>query len=396
MLKIEETGNEFSSSPLNVLLIEDDEDDFVIIRDLLLEIPMKKFEIKWVAAYDRAMEELSRSGYDVCLLDYRLGRHNGLELLTAFEGKGFKTPIIFLTGHGDYEVDIKAMKGGASDYVVKDGLTASLLERSIRYAIDRAHAREALQKARDELEQKVAERTAELARANEALRRHSEKIQFFAYSISHDLKSPAISLHGLAKRFKKAYGAILDEKGKAYCAHILRASEQIAFLVDKINDYISAKESPTIFEPIALKDICKLIREEFLERFHARKITWSEPETMPYIRADKLSIIRVLRNLVDNALKYGGKYLRRIWIGLKETEHSYILSVGDDGAGIRDEDSKEMFKLFKRKDLSRSVEGCGMGLAIVKEIAERHNGEVWVEKGSEMGFNVCISISKFL
>ena len=73
--------------------------------------------------------------------------HNGLELLSALENKDIKTPIIFLTGQGDYEVDVQAMKGGASDYVIKDGLTSSLLERSIRYSIDRVHARDALQKA---------------------------------------------------------------------------------------------------------------------------------------------------------------------------------------------------------------------------------------------------------
>ncbi len=396
MLKSETQQNDTNGGFIRILLIEDDEDDYVIIRERLAEVLAQAFELRWITQYDEAMAELIRAVYDVCLLDYRLNGHNGLDLLNALVDENVKTPIIFLTGQGDYEVDVQAMKSGASDYLIKDDLTAGLLERTIRYAIDRTNAREALERAHAELEKKVRERTAELAEANQELQKYSEKIRNFAYSISHDLKSPAVSLRGITERLKNKYSARLDEKGKEYCDHICDASEQIISLVEKINIYISAKESDIKIDEIDLCKILKSIREEFSERFTARRICWSESEDMTVIRADRTSVIRVLRNLVDNALKYGGEDLSKIEVGLNEAEDCYILSISDNGAGIKDEHLQQIFEMFARENTNGVIEGSGLGLAIVKEIAEKHRGTVWVDQKSGKGFKVNVSISKTL
>src|SRR4028118_2101385 len=120
---------------LKVLLVEDDEDDYVIIRDLLSG--MEKFELKWVTDYDHALEMIERKEHDVCLLDYRLGERSGLELLREALRRGYKAPIILLTGQGDREVDLEATPAGAADYLIKGQIDAPLLERSIRYAFTR-------------------------------------------------------------------------------------------------------------------------------------------------------------------------------------------------------------------------------------------------------------------
>ncbi len=120
---------------LKVLLVEDDEDDYVIIRDLLSE--MGRFELEWVTNYDHALEAIEREEHDVYLLDYHLGERSGLELLREALRKGCKGPIILLTGQGDREVDLEAMQAGAADYLVKGQIDAPLLERSIRYAFTR-------------------------------------------------------------------------------------------------------------------------------------------------------------------------------------------------------------------------------------------------------------------
>jgi len=95
---------------LKVLLVEDDEDDYVIIRDLLSE--MERFELEWVTDYDDALKAIERKEHDVCLLDYRLGERSGLELLREALGRGYKVPIILLTGQGDREVDLEAGDAG--------------------------------------------------------------------------------------------------------------------------------------------------------------------------------------------------------------------------------------------------------------------------------------------
>jgi PAS domain S-box-containing protein len=123
------------SARLRVLLVEDDEDDYVIIRDLLVEI--EEFDLEWVTDYDHALKAIAREEHDVCLLDYRLGERSGLELLREASGRGYGTPMILLTGQGDREVDLQAMQAGAADYLIKGRIDAPLLERAIRYAFAR-------------------------------------------------------------------------------------------------------------------------------------------------------------------------------------------------------------------------------------------------------------------
>ena len=210
-----------------------------------------------------------------------------------------------------------------------------------------------------------------------ALKKSSEKIKFFAYSISHDLKSPAIGLYGLTKRLHKDYADILDEKGQRYCEQILKTAEQIAALVGQINVFISTKEAPLTIERLALKEVLQVIREEFSSQLSIREIRWSEPDYIPEIEADRLCIIRALRNLVDNALKYGGEALSEIDIKYKESGESHILSIKDNGIGLIEQDShQDIFAPFIRRETSKGIQGSGLGLTIIREIAEKHGGDI--------------------
>ncbi len=144
-----------NTRPIRVLLVDDDEDDYVITRDLLSEIEGRCFELEWEATYDGAIEAIERHQHDVYLLDYRLGERNGLELLREALDNGGRAPMILLTGQGDREIDVEAMRAGAADYLVKGQIGASIMERSIRYAIERARLVAGL-------EAQVAARTAEI------------------------------------------------------------------------------------------------------------------------------------------------------------------------------------------------------------------------------------------
>ncbi|NEP11916.1 MAG: response regulator [Symploca sp. SIO2C1] len=127
--------------PVKVLLVDDDEDDYTLTRDLLAE-SATTFELEWVATYNAALERIEHNQYDVYLFDYRLGEHNGLELLREAVACGCQGPIILLTGQGDQEVDMEAMKAGAADYLDKSQISSPWLERSIRYAIERKQAQQ--------------------------------------------------------------------------------------------------------------------------------------------------------------------------------------------------------------------------------------------------------------
>lgn len=232
--------------------------------------------------------------------------------------------------------------------------------------------------------------------AEDALKETSERIKRFAYSVSHDLKNPALVLNMLAKRLSDKYREKLDEKGREYCKSILEVSQDVMTLVDNINFFITAKETPQDIAPIELKDVCAAVKKEFSHRLEAREITWYETENMPEISADRIAFVRMLRNFVDNALKYGGDGLSEIHIGYSDTTDHHIISVRDNGVGLEEKDMGDVFDLFKRKLTSKGVSGSGLGLSIVREIAEKFNGRVWAEPGKDCGVTFFVSISKRL
>ena len=231
----------------------------------------------------------------------------------------------------------------------------------------------------------------------ESLRDSSDKIKLFAYSISHDLKSPTIGLYSFTKRLYEDYSGSLDEKGQKYCEQIMNAAEQIAGLVEQINVFISTRESPLNIEKLSLKEVLKMIREDFSTQLSIREIRWSEPDYIPEIAADRLCTIRALRNLVDNALKYGGENLSKIDINYIESGQFHILSIKDNGIGLNEKDSnRDIFAPFIRRKTSKGIQGSGLGLTILREIAEKHRGEVWLEPDQKRGITFYISILKDL
>jgi diguanylate cyclase (GGDEF)-like protein/PAS domain S-box-containing protein len=129
---------------LKLLLVEDDEDDYVLTTDVLREISGLAIAITWVKTLEAALTALQTQSFDVCLSDYQLGEHTGIDLLTATVAQPWAVPIIMLTGQSDRDCDLAAMKAGAVDYLVKAEITPALVERSIRYTLKHARTLAAL------------------------------------------------------------------------------------------------------------------------------------------------------------------------------------------------------------------------------------------------------------
>jgi two-component system cell cycle sensor histidine kinase/response regulator CckA len=133
---------------IKVLLIDDDEDDYILTRELLSEVKFGKYALDWASSYEEGLEVIKRREHHVCLVDYRLGGRSGVQLIREVWKSRLTTPMILLTGHGNHNVDVEAMQAGATDYLVKDETPTALLERTIRYAVElnteRTRAEEAL------------------------------------------------------------------------------------------------------------------------------------------------------------------------------------------------------------------------------------------------------------
>ena len=124
---------------LRVLVVDDDEEDFLILRDLLSDYPLGRFELEWVATLAEGIRALREDRHDVFLVDYQLGPDNGMDLvrLAVAEGSPHR-PVVMLTGHGNSDVDREALSAGAADYLVKGNIDSEKLARSLRYAAERS------------------------------------------------------------------------------------------------------------------------------------------------------------------------------------------------------------------------------------------------------------------
>ncbi|NJM52476.1 MAG: EAL domain-containing protein [Blastocatellia bacterium] len=129
---------------IRVLLVDDDEDDYMLTKYIFDEFKDNSYELEWTMNYDVALKDMTETAHDIYLVDYRLGAHNGLDLLQKAISGGCRSPIILLTGQGDKEVDFMAMQAGAADYLVKGEFEAPLLERAIRYSLRHAQSMERL------------------------------------------------------------------------------------------------------------------------------------------------------------------------------------------------------------------------------------------------------------
>ena len=167
-------------------------------------------------------------------------------------------------------------------------------------------------------------------------------------------------------------------------SNLIKRNRRLAFILEMSN-FLSMSRN--------LEDLLGGALIKVLEQHH---IKWSEPEILPEITGDKLALLRVFRNLTENALKYGGEKLSQINVGYEEDEAFHVFSFSDNGVGVKEWDREMIFEIFQRNETSRRISGSGLGLAIVKEVAARHKGETWMADNGGKGASFFVSISKDL
>jgi two-component sensor histidine kinase len=327
------------TKPIRVLLIDDDEDEFHLTRQLLDEVEGQRFSLDWVSRYEQGLEAIGRNAHDVYLLDYRLGARTGLELLREAIARGAQAPFILLTGKGDREVDLEAMRAGAADYVVK-GWNSALMERSIRYAIERKRAEDALRAAHNELEKRVAERTAELASANQVLQeeidqrqRAEEQLRVLLREIHHRVKN---NLQVIASLIDLQSDYVQDSRSLEMFREIRNRVKSMARVHEML--YQSRNLARIYFADYVPSLVGDVLRSFGVGAERAERVS-SRIEVDPDLVLDVEQAIPcglILNELVSNAIKHGFAGGRRgeIAVSMHAAGGYCRLTVQDNGVGL--------------------------------------------------------------
>lgn len=250
-------------------------------------------------------------------------------------------------------------------------LAGGLLIAGLIWRVGRSQL--ALRQLNDQLERRVAERTAELEALN-------AELETFAYSVSHDLRTPLRSIHGFASILETEEGERLSEDARSYVQRIQAAAQRMGQLITDLLSMAHLSRSVLQMQPLDLSAMARVIADELERSDPGRRVQWDiEPGLM--VVADPVLMQSLLQNLLGNAWKYTGRTpdprvsLRRTSAG----GGMQTFCVRDNGAGFDMAYVDQLFQPFKRLHRSEEFEGTGIGLATVRRIVQRHGGQVGCE-----------------
>lgn len=229
---------------------------------------------------------------------------------------------------------------------------------------------------------KVAEE--EISRRAEELDRSNRELQDFAHVVSHDLQGPLTRIDRYGRLLAEQTGGGLDKTARGHLDHLLRASEQMQSMLDAIVDYSRVEARKGELEPVDLEEVVEEVFETFQDDIESSGAEVTHGP-LPTVDADRPQMLQLLQNLIANALKFHGDAPPQVEVTAATNGGGWDLAVSDRGIGIPSEDHQRIFGMFERLDPESDVPGSGVGLAICKRIAERHDGSIRVESAPGAG-----------
>jgi len=376
---------------IRILYIEDNEDDFLILRSVMEKIPDSAYSITNVNSIPKALDYLLKEKTDLVFLDLGLPGSSGKEAYGKLVDKFPNVPVIIMSGNEDKNVAYELITLGAEDFFIKGNLHPDLLDRGVTYSLKRHELKnllkeevaqrkkteEALRTARDELEIRVQERTLELKRSN-------EELEQFAYVASHDLQEPIRKIVGFSQIFASKFEGQIDTKSKEHLNYVIDGAKRMQALIQDLLLYSRIGQNELILEVLDLNGVVKEAvgnLELIIKETNAEIIC----HPLPSLSAHKSFIVQIFQNLISNSIKYRSDKAPRVEIAAQQKENQWEFTIQDNGIGIEFQYANKLFVIFQRLHPKGRYPGTGIGLAVCKRMVEMHKGKIWIEPHTGAG-----------
>jgi signal transduction histidine kinase len=308
-------------------------------------------------------------------------RDKALQITDSAERVGEQIPVPFGQELGQTALAFNAMSTRLRQSMDQleervEQRTADLARANQRLQEEIAERRRAEEQARAlnvELERRVRERTAQLQASN-------HELESFAYSVSHDLRAPLRAVHGFIALLEEKLGASPDEEVQHFLASISAAARRMAALIDGLLEFSRMGRQAITQEQVDLDSLAREVIQDLAPETAGRAIRWTV-SPLPAAPGDRVLLRTVLLNLISNAIKFTRtRPAAEIEIGCQPGGPSeHVIFVRDNGVGFDMRYADKLFGVFQRLHRIEDFEGTGIGLANVRRIVERHGGRAWAE-----------------
>ncbi|PYE53811.1 sensor histidine kinase [Deinococcus yavapaiensis] len=392
------------SAPPRVLIVDDnDAGRYVLVRTLrhggydVLE-----------AATGRTALDVARDLPSAIILDVNLPDMSGFEVarLVRAEEETAHVPILMVSAAHLSSADrVMGLEGGADAYLTHP-IEPTVLLATVRALLRTQSAEANLRELNEALERTVAERTTQLeernaaleaqarllARQKQALELANQDLEAFAYSVSHDLRTPVRHISGFTTLLRRRLERYPDEQAHAYMNTIESAAHTMNGLIEALLTLSRASREELRFERVDVQRLVRDIQADLHAHTHGRDVTW-RVKSLPLVWGDARLLRSVMQNLLENAVKYTRHTpnpVIEVWSEASVDED--VIFVRDNGVGFDPRYEHKLFGVFQRLHHERDFEGTGVGLANVKRVVVRHGGRVWAEghvgQGALFGFSL--------
>jgi len=315
-------------------------------------------------------------GYGLILGTVLLIAFVASHLASRVSRRAIAEPLTELTGLArkfstDHDYSLRARETGSGELLMLTGAFNEMLEQL--QARDRS-----LQESRDQLEQRVRERTAALDASN-------RELEAFCYSVSHDLRSPLRAIDGFSQALLEDMEGRLDDNAARHLERIRAATQRMAALIDDLLSLSRITRTDLAVRRVDLTAMARGVCEELAAAQPGRTVTTAVEEGLEAM-ADPRLMRQVLENLLGNAWKFTSKQpAAHIEFGARAGREGRVYMVKDNGAGFDPAYADRLFGVFQRLHAMTDFPGTGVGLAIVDRIVKRHGGRVWAESAVGQG-----------